>query len=223
MYTALWTEDGKDGWDRFESEDELLDFIEDLTTNKDVCDEDIYIFLPQADSYATDGYELKKEAGQMRTFQKEHNGHKLTITVPDYTINYVNMLLSDALAYKEKYGGNTRFTEEVDDEEDYGEILGDKVNNPDEYCTVDEVIESLENCKQILDDLDSGKDDILWDNVVYKKNGTFKRTVKPILWEAVNGYYSIESYGWRTECLRIEAEDDTTACVCMATITESAC
>lgn len=52
MYTVLWQDDGKDKWDRLENEEEVRILIDELTENPNVCESDIWIFLPEADGYA---------------------------------------------------------------------------------------------------------------------------------------------------------------------------
>lgn len=133
-----------------------------------------------------------------------------SIAIPDVTLE------SMVKFFKEKYS-DVLYDKMLDIKEanDFKESFSNKVYAL--YKVASET-EELELVEHLFDE-----DDVLWNNVEYKKNGTFKRTVKPILWEAVNGYYNMESYGWRTECLRIEADDDTTAYVRTATITVSAC
>ena len=55
MWTVLWTEDGNDKWDRFATEDEVRELIDDVTTNNNVVDSDIWIFPPEADDLSLTG------------------------------------------------------------------------------------------------------------------------------------------------------------------------
>ena len=53
-WTAIWTEDGQDRWERFETRDEVADLVERLDR-----DPDLWIFSPEADDYAVAGDEFE--------------------------------------------------------------------------------------------------------------------------------------------------------------------
>jgi hypothetical protein len=53
MYTILWTEDGEDRWERLEHKDEVLELLNKLSQNDGVCYDNIWIFGPKADDYAS--------------------------------------------------------------------------------------------------------------------------------------------------------------------------
>lgn len=62
MYTILYTKsDGNDGWERFESAAELLDF---LARNNLMADGDLQIYGPEIDDYILSVEEIKTTAGQ---------------------------------------------------------------------------------------------------------------------------------------------------------------
>ena len=54
MYTVIWTEDGKDRWDRFETKEEVKELLNTLE-DTNVCIEDIWVFSYEADDYAVTG------------------------------------------------------------------------------------------------------------------------------------------------------------------------
>lgn len=52
MWTICWIgREEKDGWDRFETREDVIDFANTLVREGDICEEDILIFSPEADSY----------------------------------------------------------------------------------------------------------------------------------------------------------------------------
>ena len=91
---------------------------------------------------------------------------------------------------------------------EYGmqKVYGDPESD---FCTPDEIIEDLNEFKDDIKRLIEGDGKELWKMVTIKKNGTFKKTVKPIIKEAINGSYWEDSYGWNTLVLRLEPCDDT--------------
>lgn len=60
MYTVLWQEAGSDRWDRFESKEEIIELLSELSKNPDVCIYDVWVFSPEADDYAFD-YDMIKD------------------------------------------------------------------------------------------------------------------------------------------------------------------
>ena len=56
MYTVIWIENGQDRWDRFETEEEVRELLDELVENPNVCENDVWIFTPQADEYACEYY-----------------------------------------------------------------------------------------------------------------------------------------------------------------------
>ena len=62
MYTILYTKsDGNDGWERFESAAELLDF---LTRNNLLDDGDLQIYGPEIDDYILSVEEITAAVGK---------------------------------------------------------------------------------------------------------------------------------------------------------------
>lgn len=56
MWTVLWTStEGKDCWERFESKEGMVAFLDDRAL---LDDPDVLIFPPVADEYAITPYEL---------------------------------------------------------------------------------------------------------------------------------------------------------------------
>ncbi len=52
MWTICWTGgEEKDGWDRFETREDVINFANILMREGGVCETDILIFSPEADSY----------------------------------------------------------------------------------------------------------------------------------------------------------------------------
>ena len=54
MYTVLWRENKQDKWDRFETEEEVAELLDELQENPDVCEGDVLIFTPPAEDYCID-------------------------------------------------------------------------------------------------------------------------------------------------------------------------
>mgnify|MGYP004465302703 CR=1 FL=1 len=63
MWTVMWVEDGMDKWDRFETENDVRNLMEELKENSDVCEEDVWIFPPKADEYAMTGNMFFRNGG----------------------------------------------------------------------------------------------------------------------------------------------------------------
>ena len=78
-----------------------------------------------------------------------------------------------------------------------------------DFCTPDEIISDLNGFKNDIKRIIEGDGEELWKIVSLKKDGTFKKTAKPTIREAINGCYWDDSYGWNTQVLRLEPHDDT--------------
>lgn len=52
MWTVLWQENDQDRWDRFKTKEEVLCLLNQLRENPNVCEDDTWIFPPEADEYA---------------------------------------------------------------------------------------------------------------------------------------------------------------------------
>jgi len=51
MWTICWSSTEKgDGWDRFETREEIINLANTLVREGDVCESDILIFPPEADA-----------------------------------------------------------------------------------------------------------------------------------------------------------------------------
>ncbi len=52
MWTICWaSHDFSGGWERFESREDVINFANTLVREADICEEDILIFSPEADSF----------------------------------------------------------------------------------------------------------------------------------------------------------------------------
>lgn len=64
MWTICWTSsEHGDGWDRFETREDIINFANTLVREGDICEEDILIFSPEADSYTVAYDDLEKGEG----------------------------------------------------------------------------------------------------------------------------------------------------------------
>lgn len=147
----------------------------------------------------------------MKVFQKESNGYTLSIRINEEEL--FNRLDEEIAKYedlKKKYDKLEEEREGSDDdyrwEYDMQSVYGDPESD---WCTPDEIIEDLNKFKSIITNAINGDGSDLWNQVDLKKNGTFKKNSKPTLKEAINGTYWEDSYGWRTQVLRLEPWDDT--------------
>lgn len=147
----------------------------------------------------------------MKVFQKESNGYTLSIRINEEEL--FNRLDEEIAKYedlKKKYDKLEQEREGSDDdyrwEYDMQSVYGDPESD---WCTPDEIIEDLNKFKSIITNAVNGDGSDLWNKVDLKKNGTFKKNSKPTLKEAINGTYWEDSYGWRTQVLRLEPWDDT--------------
>lgn len=147
----------------------------------------------------------------MKVFQKESNGYTLSIRINEEEL--FNRLDEEIAKYedlKKKYDKLEEEREGSDDdyrwEYDMQSVYGDPESD---WCTPDEIIEDLNKFKSIITNAINGDGSDLWNKVDLKKNGTFKKNSKPTLKEAINGTYWEDSYGWRTQVLRLEPWNDT--------------
>ena len=63
MWTICWTSyEHGDGWDRFESREDVINFANTLVREGDICEEDILIFSPEADSFTVAYDDLEEGA-----------------------------------------------------------------------------------------------------------------------------------------------------------------
>lgn len=158
----------------------------------------------------------------MKKFTKESNGYTLTIEVDEEKLlERIDKDIKEMEELKKKYEEyeKERVDAEENDVEDYDDwrweydmssVYGDPESD---WCTPDEIIENREKFKAIINRLVEGDGTELWDIAPFKKNGTFKKTNKPMLIEAVNGTYWEDSYGWHALVMRLVPVDDTLACV----------
>lgn len=131
------------------------------------------------------------------------NGHKLTITMD--TENLIKSLNSRIADFqKEIEDGSTE-----DNEYERCKVYGDPEND---FFTPEECITDLDGMKDAITKLAADTEGAtVWPMVVLKKNGTFKRSVKPTIQQEKFGPYWEDSYGWNVEILRIEPITDTEA------------
>ena len=154
----------------------------------------------------------------MKTFQKPSNGYMLEIIIDDETLlkkldekiqSYQELLEKHSKYEQERVEAEEKGDEYYDDyrwEYDMQSVYGDPESD---YCTPEEIIKDLNEFKKIIIDAVNSDGTELWAKVSLKKNGTFKKTSKPMLKEAINGSYWEDSYGWNTQVLRLEPFDDT--------------
>lgn len=148
----------------------------------------------------------------MKILEKESNGYTLQIIIDE------EKLLSRIDEEIQDYKESQKDYEEDESPHYYGldKVYG---NIEEDYCTFEEVFECLDEFKDKIHELANGADEEIWNMVSLKKNGTFKRNAKPVIKEAINGYYAMESYGWDTLVLRLIPIDDTHAEIILDEIT----
>jgi len=62
MWTICWSsEEHGDGWDRFETREDIINLANTLVCEGDVCADDIFIFPPEADELTIPYDELENE------------------------------------------------------------------------------------------------------------------------------------------------------------------
>lgn len=158
----------------------------------------------------------------MKSFTKVSNGHTLEIQVNDEKLlKQVNedikemedLKLKIAEYEKERIEAKENDDECYDDwryDYDMQSVYGDPEDEND-YLTPDEIIADREEFKKIINRFVSGDGSELWKLAQFKKNGTFKKTSKPMIKEAINGTYYMEEYGWNADVLRLVPVSDTLA------------
>lgn len=52
MWTVLWRENDQDRWDRLDSKEEVFALLDQLRKSPNVCEDDTWIFSPEADEFA---------------------------------------------------------------------------------------------------------------------------------------------------------------------------
>ena len=154
----------------------------------------------------------------MKQFQKISNGHTLNIIINEDELfqsldedikKYEDLKQKCAEYEKERVKAEENNDEYYDDyrwEYDMQSVYGDPESD---FCTPDEIISDLNGFKNDIKRIIEGDGEELWKIVSLKKNGTFKKTAKPTIREAINGCYWDDSYGWNTQVLRLEPRDDT--------------
>lgn len=154
----------------------------------------------------------------MKTFQKISNGHTLNIIInEDELFQSLDEDIKKYVDLKQKFEKceKERIEAEENNDEDYYDyrweydmqsVYGDPESD---WHTPDEIIKDLNGFKDDIKRIIEGDGEELWKIAALKKNGTFKKTVKPTIREAINGHYWEDSYGWNTLVLRLEPWDDT--------------
>ena len=156
----------------------------------------------------------------MHKYTKESNGHTLTIVIDDLSL-FTELdkdikRMEDLKEEIAKKGEDALANESYDSVEEFRfdydlqRVYGDPETS---FCSPDEVIEDLNNFKETIQKLIVDNGETLWAMAQFKKNGTFKKTSKPMIREAINGSYWEDSYGWHALVLRLVPVNDTLACV----------
>lgn len=144
----------------------------------------------------------------MQKFTQESNGRILEIHIDE---NVLYAKLNEDIKEMEDLKVEVAA---ADGEETYADYkyeyamqkVGGDVN---EFCTPDEIIADRNEFKESIAKIIADNGSTLWDMVQLKKNGTFKKTSKPIICTAINGSYWEDNYGWNTLVLRIVPYSDT--------------
>ena len=143
----------------------------------------------------------------MQKFTKLSNGHVLTIEIDEVNLlAEIDKDIQEMEDLKKKYADyeKERVEAEESGDENYDdwrwEYPMDKVygDRDSDFCTPDEIIADREDFKKDINRLAAGDGTELWILTQLKKNGTFKKTSKPTIREAINGSYWEDSYGWNT-------------------------
>lgn len=171
----------------------------------------------------------------MKKFTKTSNGHTLTIEIDeesllaeiDEDIKRMENLKKeiaekgeDVVASEQgddpnEYMGGCEYMADYRYEYDMQKVYGDYERD---FCTPDEIIADREDFKKDINRLAASDGTELWILAQFKKNGTFKKTSKPTIREAINGSYWEDSYGWNTLVMRLVPVNDTLARVELDTI-----
>jgi hypothetical protein len=225
------------GWKLNNNDPELQEMIQRLNytpvteLNIDIQDQmHIYNWLKELELYRHLYGSLQTKQSQedisMHIFKRESNGHTLTIQVDqeglfaelDEDIKKMEELKKKFEEYeKERLEAEENMDDSYEDwrwEYDVQKVYGDET----EYCTPDEIIANRNEFKQHVLQLLENDGAKLWEMVQLKKNGTFKKTSKPMICEAINGTYWEDSYGWNTLVMRLVPTSDTVAKVELDTI-----
>lgn len=132
-------------------------------------------------------------------FFKEANGRQLTIRVDtEALLQRIDDLRNDE-GYLEECNQLVG-----------GDCSGDMVSKDVILANLDEFAELVASYGENGDEL--------FDEMTYKKNGTFSLRSKPVLKQVVNGSYWEDYYGWNTKVLRLEPTNDTNAEVVLTDI-----
>lgn len=134
-----------------------------------------------------------------QTIDKLSNGHILKVYIDaDELIMAINNQIKEVR-------DNT-------DDDGIAEYMTTVQGRSDDAVLAEDVIKDLEKMKTtVLHYAEEENHHTLIDKMPLKKNGTFKRTQKPVLDEAQYGEYWDDSYGWHVMVIRIEAISDTEA------------
>lgn len=148
----------------------------------------------------------------MHTYTKNSNGHELTIAInEEELLERLDRLAEEA----KKDFGESNASDSDEYIYEYKKVGGDEM----EFCTLAEVEHSIDHAKKTIADV-VAYPNMLWERMPLKKNGTFKRSTKPQLWQSDFGPYWEDSYGWNCYAIRIEASTDTEASVVMTNVVE---
>lgn len=131
----------------------------------------------------------------MKEWTKVSNGHKLVIR------------FNEKAALEE-------IDKQIKEIKDSGEGFNDiycytRVYDYEQAVTIEECIADLEEMKNEIRRIAEDDGSYVFLNVSLKKNGTFKKTCKHTFREQMFGTYWEDSYGWYTQVLRYEPENDT--------------
>ena len=224
-------------WKLNNSDDKLQEMIQRLNCtlvtelNIDIQDQmHIYNWLKELELYrhlygSLQTKQLQEDIS-MHIFKRESNGHTLTIQVDqeglfaelDEDIKKMEELKKKFEEYeKERLEAEENMDDSYEDwrwEYDIQKVYGDET----EYCTPDEIIANRNEFKQHILQLLENDGAKLWEMIQLKKNGTFNKTSKPMICEAINGTYWEDSYGWNTLVMRLVPSSDTLARVELDTI-----
>lgn len=157
----------------------------------------------------------------MKTWTKQSNGHTLTI----------EMDVEALRSYWQGWLDNFRKAAEIPDDKDeereefeanewYRCMVHGGVSDS-EFVHIDECITQLESMVECVNKLDhEDNPDVVFAMMPLKKNGTFKRSVKPVIEHLGFGPYWEDSYGWNVYGIRIQPLDDTHANIVVSSWTE---
>ena len=161
----------------------------------------------------------------MQKYTKISNGHTLTIEI-DETSLFTELdkdikEMEDIQKEIAEKGEDAVVAECYDSLEEFRydhdmqRVHGDHERD---FCTPDEIIDDRNDFKETIQKLIADEGTTLWPMIKLKKNGTFNKTSKPTIREAINGSYWEDSYGWHTLVLRLVPVNDTLARVELDTI-----